>query len=186
MKKILVIKSSITGDNSHSNKYVDKLIADHQKQGHEIIIRDVAKNPVPLFNANLMSGFQGNQQFANEVAVHNALIDEILSADELIIGAPMYNFSIPVQLKAYIDAISRAGATFKYTDTGPVGLLKAKKAIFVFSRGGLYHANGYTNQEDYLKMVFSFLGVKSFEYVFVEGTAMGADKVQITQKAIAA
>lgn len=174
--KVLVVKSSVTGDGSFSNKKIDSLVEQYKEKGWEVVIRDVAKNPVPLFDANLMSGFRGNPEFAKDVQHHNDLIDEVLSVDEIVLGAPMYNFSIPVQLKAYLDAISRSGKTFKYTENGPVGLLSAKKAVIVSSRGGFYHNNGFTNQEDYLKTVLSFLGVQEKELVLIEGTAMGENK----------
>ena len=84
----------------------------------------------------------------------------------------MYNFTIPTQLKMYIDAICRAGVTFRYTEDGPQGLLKAKKATFVISRGGKYQSFGYTSQEDFLKMTFKFLGVQDINVHLIEGIAM--------------
>lgn len=176
--KVLVIKSAITGSNSQSNKKIDTLVEEYKKQGHEIVVRDIAQNPVPLFDANLMKGLYGDKNYENEVNAHNQLIEEVLSADEIVIGAPMYNFSIPVQLKAYLDAISRAGKTFKYTDTGPVGLLKAKKLVVVSSRGGYYNERGYDNMEVFLSNIFSFLGVKEHKFILIEGTAMGEGAVK--------
>lgn len=170
--KILVIKSAITGSNSISNKKIDEIIAENQAQGHEVIVRDVAQNPVPLLDNDMLRGLGGDTAHVANVKVHDELIAEALSADQIIIGAPMYNFAIPTQLKMYIDAICRAGVTFKYTETGPQGMLKANKAVFVISRGGKYKEQGFTNQEEYLKMVFGFLGIKEFEVILVEGLAM--------------
>lgn len=170
--KILVIKSAITGENSFSNKKIDEIVAQQKSLGHEVIVRDVAKNPVPLLDNNLLRGLGGDSNFADQVNIHNAIIEEALSADEMIVGAPMYNFGIPTQLKMYIDAICRAGVTFRYTEDGPQGLLKAKKVTFVISRGGKYKSLGYTSQEDFLKMTFNFLGVQDINIHLIEGIAM--------------
>src|SRR5262249_4241202 len=100
------------------------------------------------------------------------------AADVVVVGAPMYNFSIPSQLKAWIDRIAVAGKTFRYTDKGAEGLVKGKKIVVVSSRGGVYsggHA-GFDHQENYLRSVFTVLGVADLEFIRAEGLSLGGDK----------
>jgi FMN-dependent NADH-azoreductase len=105
------------------------------------------------------------------------LLGQFLAADVIVVGAPMYNFSIPSQLKAWIDRIAQAGRTFRYTDKGPVGLASGKTVIVVSSRGGAYSANpalaSLDHQESYLKTVFGFLGITDVRFVRAEGVALG-------------
>ena len=105
------------------------------------------------------------------------LVSQFLAADVVVVGAPMYNFSIPSQLKAWIDRVAQAGRTFKYTDKGPVGLAGGKTVIVVSSRGGVYSANPalafLDHQESYLKTVFGFFGITDVRFVRAEGVAMG-------------
>jgi FMN-dependent NADH-azoreductase len=115
----------------------------------------------------------------SERAVTETLIAEFLAADVVVIAAPMYNFSIPSQLKSWIDRIAAAGRTFKYTDGGPVGLAGGKKVLIASSRGGVYSSEqGRTMdfQEDYLRTVFGFLGISDIEIVRAEALNMGDDK----------
>ena len=117
---------------------------------------------------------------AHPEAVQNkALVDEFLAADIVVIGAPMYNFSIPSQLKAWIDRITVAGVSFRYTANGPEGLAGGKRVIVVSSRGGAYGAEAPAAamdfQEPYLRALFGFLGVEEVEFVRAEGLAMGDD-----------
>jgi FMN-dependent NADH-azoreductase len=104
-------------------------------------------------------------------------LSQFLAADVVVVGAPMYNFSIPSQLKAWIDRVAQAGRTFKYTDQGPVGLAAGKTVIVVSSRGGAYSANPalafLDHQESYLKAVFGFFGITDVRVVRAEGLAMG-------------
>jgi FMN-dependent NADH-azoreductase len=118
-----------------------------------------------------------------ENAVSEQLLRQFLDADVIVVGAPMYNFSIPSQLKAWIDRIAQVGRTFKYTDKGPVGLAGGKTVIVASSRGGVYSTNpalaGLDHQENYLKTVFGFFGISDLRFVRAEGVAMGdAAKMQ--------
>jgi FMN-dependent NADH-azoreductase len=118
-----------------------------------------------------------------ENAVSEQLLRQFLDADVIVVGAPMYNFSIPSQLKAWIDRIAQVGRTFKYTDKGPVGLAGGKTVIVASSRGGVYSTNpalaGLDHQESYLKTVFGFFGISDLRFVRAEGVAMGdAAKMQ--------
>jgi FMN-dependent NADH-azoreductase len=111
-----------------------------------------------------------------ENAVSERLVTQFLAADVVVIGAPMYNFSIPSQLKAWIDRIAQAGRTFRYTDKGPEGLAKGKTVIVASTRGGVYSqgpAAAMDHQESYLKTMFGFLGVTDIRFVRAEGVAMG-------------
>lgn len=111
-------------------------------------------------------------------ALNKAVLDEFLAADVIVLGAPMYNFTIPSQLKAWIDRIVVAGTTFKYTDTGPQGLATGKRVIVVSSRGGVYTsgpAAGMDFQEPYLRAVLGFIGISEVEFVRAEGVARGDD-----------
>ncbi len=171
--KILQIKSSILGDNSVSSKYTTKLVEQIKGSADQVVVRDVAKNPVTQLSGTVLGSLQNP---TNPVTLeHNALISEIQSADTIVIAAPMYNFAIPATLKNYFDAITKAGVTFKYSEQGqPIGLIQNKKAYVVITRGGKYKANGMTFQEDYLKIQLGFLGIADVKFVFVEGIAMGA------------
>lgn len=112
-----------------------------------------------------------------ENALSEQLVSQFLAADVVVVGAPMYNFSVPSQLKAWIDRIAQAGRTFKYTDKGPVGLASGKTVIVASTRGGAYSTNPalafLDHQESYLKAVFGFLGVTDVRFVRAEGVAMG-------------
>jgi len=114
-----------------------------------------------------------------ELELTDALVDEFLAADTVVIGAPMYNFSVPTQLKAWIDRIAQAGRTFRYTEKGPVGLAGGKKVVIASSRGGRYAGtaveNALDHQEAYLRAVLGFLGVTDVTIVRAEGTAMGPE-----------
>ena len=112
-----------------------------------------------------------------ENAVSERLVSQFLDADVIVVGAPMYNFSVPSQLKAWIDRIAQVGRTFKYTDKGPVGLAGGKTVIVASTRGGVYSTNpalaGLDHQESYLRTVFGFIGITDVRFVRAEGVAMG-------------
>lgn len=114
-----------------------------------------------------------------ENAVSEQLVSQFLAADVVVVGAPMYNFSVPSQLKAWIDRIAQAGRTFKYTEKGPQGLAGGKTVIVASSRGGVYSTNpalaGLDHQESYLKTVFGFFGITDVRFVRAEGVAMGEE-----------
>lgn len=110
-----------------------------------------------------------------ENAISEQLLQQFLAADVIVVGAPMYNFSVPSQLKAWIDRIAQVGRTFKYTDKGPVGLAGGKTVIVASSRGGVYSTAlaGLDHQESYLKTVFGFFGISDLRFVRAEGVGMG-------------
>ena len=109
------------------------------------------------------------------VAYSDALIDELKRADIVVLGLPMYNFGVPSQLKAYFDHIARAGVTFKYTATGPVGLLTGKKVFVFAARGGLYAGSPLDTQTGYVRDFLAFLGMQDVQFVYAEGLAVSPE-----------
>ena len=115
---------------------------------------------------------------AARVAEYDELIAEVQTADVLVLGAPMYNFGVTSQLKSWIDAIARAGATFRYTEKGPEGLLKGKKVYVGLARGGRYRDTPLDSQVPYLKTVLGFLGMTDVQFVYAEGLNMGEESAR--------
>ena len=146
-------------------------------------VRDLSDTPHPVLDeAALRALFtpaeQRTPEQAARVALDDALIAEMQAADVVVLGVPMYNFGVPAQLKNWIDAISRAGVTFRYTANGPEGLLKGKKVYVALTRGGKYRNTPADTQVPYLKTVFTFLGMTDVQFVYAEGLAMGPDAEQ--------
>ncbi|UTV29160.1 FMN-dependent NADH-azoreductase [Photobacterium atrarenae] len=179
MSNVLVLKSSILGDYSQSNGLIDHLIAAWEGKTAAIIERDLAAHPLPVLDGELAGGLRGgenlNTRQLEALALSDQLIEEIKVSDTLVIGAPMYNFTIPTQLKNWFDLIARAGVTFTYTETGPVGLMKNKKAILVTTRGGMHKDGGTDHMIPYLKTVLGFIGITDVEVVYGEALAMGEE-----------
>ena len=167
--KLLHLDSSILGQHSASRELGAAIVARWQRdvRGLEVTYRDLAANPLPH-----LSGGSLAQADADEASTAAAVMDEFLSADVIVVGAPMYNFGIPSQLKAWIDRVAVAGKTFRYTEKGPQGLAGGKKVIIASGRGGI-HTNAPTDfQEAYLRQVFGFLGIEDVEFVRAEGVAL--------------
>ncbi|MGH8309757.1 MAG: FMN-dependent NADH-azoreductase, partial [Steroidobacteraceae bacterium] len=134
--------------------------------------------PVPHLTAERFGAFlakPGERDFAQQavVAYSDALIDELRRADVVVLALPMYNFAIPSTLKAYFDHIARVGVTFRYTDTGPVGLLTGKQTYVFAARGGVYAGTPADTQTPYVRDFLAFLGMTNVEFVYAEGLAMG-------------
>jgi FMN-dependent NADH-azoreductase len=170
--KLLHIDSSVLGESSTSRSLtaaiVARLRAEHADI--EVIRRDLAAQTLPHFTPVLANSHPC-------VARNAEILDEFLSADIVVIGAPMYNFGIPTQLKAWIDRILAAGKTFRYTENGPEGLAGGKRVIIASARGGIYSdAAGKASdfQEAYLRRIFEFIGVDNPEFVRAEGLNLGA------------
>ena len=182
---VLHIDSGILGDHSVSRRLTaavaDKIKAENP--GASVAYRDLVANPVAhLSGSHLMAANAPANELdgtlAAELADSAAILDQFLAADTIIIGAPMYNFSLPSQLKAWIDRIAVAGKTFRYTENGPEGLARGKKVIVVSTRGGHYSAGpaaAMDHQESYLSTVFGFLGITDVEIVRAEGVNMGEE-----------
>ena len=137
-------------------------------------------NPVPHLDADLLGGWmkpEAQRNAAEQASLQrsNELTDELLAADVLVLAAPMYNFAIPSTLKAWLDHVLRAGLTFKYTDTGPQGLLTGKKAFVLTARGGIYAGSTADHQEPYLRQVLAFVGIHDVTFIHAEGMNLGGD-----------
>ncbi|MEE9102801.1 MULTISPECIES: FMN-dependent NADH-azoreductase [Pseudomonas] len=179
--KLLHIDSSILGDNSASRQLSAELVAAWvaAEPGVEVTYRDLAADAISHLSAASLvaAGTPAEMRDAaqkHEAALGETSIEEFLAADAIVIGAPMYNFSVPSQLKAWIDRIAVAGKTFRYTESGPVGLAGGKKVIIVSTAGGI-HAGQPTGvaHENYLQLVLNFLGITDIEVVRAEGLAYG-------------
>jgi FMN-dependent NADH-azoreductase len=179
--KLLHIDSSILGDNSASRQLSAELVAAWAaaEPGVEVTYRDLAADAIShLSSASLVdAGTPTELRDAaqkHEAALGEKSIEEFLGADAIVIGAPMYNFSIPSQLKAWIDRIAVAGKTFRYTESGPEGLAGGKKVIIVSTAGGIHagQPSGIAH-ENYLELVLNFLGITDIEVVRAEGLAYG-------------
>lgn len=180
--KLLHIDSSALGTASVSRQLTARIAVQWQaaQPGTVVEYLDLVAHP-PSHLAAVSLGFRmpaGTEGLSDaqrrENALPEALVSQFLAADVVVIGAPMYNFSVPSQLKAWIDRIAQAGRTFKYTDKGPQGLAGGKTVVVVSSRGGAYgDVSAYDHQESYLKTVLGFLGVTDVRIVRAEGLAMG-------------
>lgn len=169
--KLLHIDSSVLGENSASRSLSAALVARLRAEnpGIDVLRRDLAAQSLPHFTPVLADG--------HPCVTRNAeILDEFLAADIVVIGAPMYNFTIPTQLKAWLDRILTAGKTFRYTANGPEGLAGGKRVIIASSRGGIYSegpAQAVDFQEPYLRHVFGFIGIHDVEFVRAEGLNLG-------------
>ncbi|HEY0820734.1 MAG TPA: NAD(P)H-dependent oxidoreductase [Rhizobacter sp.] len=179
---ILQINSSARSTGSHSTRLAGDIVQRRQALNGKpaLTLRDLGKQPLPsLDEAALQALFtpadQRTPAQAERVAQDDALIAEVKAADVLVLGVPMYNFGVPAALKNWIDAIARAGVTFKYTDKGPIGLITGKKVYIALARGGLYRDTPADTQVPYLKSVLGFLGMTDIEFVYAEGLAMGPE-----------
>jgi FMN-dependent NADH-azoreductase len=190
MANVLYINSSVRSTGSLSRQLTAEFIAKWQANhpGDRIVERDLAANPVPHLTEEMLGAFftapdQRTPAQAQTVQVSDELVDELLAADVIVIGAPMYNFSVPSGLKAYIDHIARAGRTFKYTEKGPVGLVEGKKVYVFTTSGGVYTegpAAAYDFLATYLRAVLGFLGITDIQFVRAEGVALGEQAVADT------
>ncbi|WP_394779459.1 FMN-dependent NADH-azoreductase [Undibacterium sp.] len=193
MSNILHINSSVRGTGSISRQLTGEFLNRWQATypADTITELDLAANPVPHLTEQMMGAFftpadKLTPEQANTVALSDNLVAQLLESDIIVIGAPMYNFSISSSLKAWIDHVARAGLTFKYTDTGPAGLVTGKKVYVFTSRGGVYSegpAKVMDFHETYLRAVFGFLGITDVNFIHTEGVGMGQEA---TAKAILA
>ncbi|NBV01551.1 MAG: FMN-dependent NADH-azoreductase, partial [Burkholderiaceae bacterium] len=172
--------SSIFGEHGESSKLVERLVKRFEAQGAKIARRNVTQNiphvDAARFKALTSPADQLDDAQRSVVAFSNALIAELQAADTIILAAPMYNFSIPSQLKSYFDHVARAGITFKYTEQGPVGLLQNKKVYVMTTRGGFYKDTPNDLETPYLKNLLGFLGLTNLEIIYVEGIGISAEQ----------
>ncbi|EHR5761279.1 TPA: FMN-dependent NADH-azoreductase [Vibrio parahaemolyticus] len=177
MSRVLALKSSILGDYSQSNKLVEDFIKNVDQD--KLTVRDLAANPLPVLDFAVATALRATEDLSQEqqavVDLSDTLIEEVKAADTLVIAAPMYNFTIPTQLKNWIDLIARAGVTFKYTENGVQGLIEGKKAIVVTTRGGIHKDSPTDNVTPYIRTVLGFVGITDVEFVYAEALNMGED-----------
>ena len=184
--QLLHIDSSITGDQSVSRQLtrqiVDAWVAQHPDT--KVSYLDLVKDAPAHFTVDAIAPRTGQTEGLTEAQVREnvvseRLVSQFLAADVIVVGAPFYNFTIPTQLKAWLDRIAQAGRTFKYTATGPIGLAGDKKVIVASARGGAYSSSeagqAMEHQESYLKVIFGFMGVTDVTIVRAEGVAMGPE-----------
>ena len=189
--KLLHIDSSVLGPHSVSRQ-VSAAIVDRLRQttpSLETVYRDLTLTPLAHLSGSHLAAAQGAPapaELGPDLAASAAALDEFLAADIVVIGAPMYNFTIPSQLKAWIDRILVAGKTFSYGANGPQGLAGGKRVIVAISRGGHYGADMPTaageHLETYLRWVFGFIGITNPEFIFADGIQLGPEH---REKAIA-
>ena len=182
MSKVLVLKSSILAGYSQSNQISDYFIEQWREKhsADQITVRDLAADPIPVLDGELVGAMRPGdapltprQQEA--LALSDALIAELQAHDIVVFNAPMYNFTIPTQLKNYFDLIARAGVTFRYTENGPEGLVTGKRAVVISSRGGV-HKDGPTDLlTPYVKLFLAFIGITDVNFINAEGVAKGPD-----------
>ncbi len=146
-----------------------------------LTLRDLAVTPQPVLDETALTALftpadQRTPEQAARVAVDDALIAELKAADTVVIAVPMYNFNVTAQFKTWIDAVARAGVTFKYTEQGPVGLVTGKKVYVVTSRGGIHRGQPSDQMTPYLRTVLAFLGMTDVEFVYAEGMAFAAEQ----------
>lgn len=180
--QILQLNTSARSTGANSTAVANLITERLNKQYPQALfkLRDTALDPHPMLDEPALNAmFTPVDQRSNEqqarMALDDALIAEVQASDVIVLGVPMYNFGIPVQLKAWFDAIAKAGVTFRYTDQGPEGLLKGKKVYVALARGGVYRDTPNDTQVPYLKLMLGFLGMTDVHFIYAEGFAMGPD-----------
>ena len=183
---ILRLDASLRETGSYSRKLADDLISELTKQEtSRVINRDLA-NGIPLINgnwikANVTPFNERTQAQHDQLALSDQLIDELKSADQLVVALPIYNFGVPAAFKAWIDLVSRSKVTFTYTDTGPKGLLTTKKLYIIVTSGGTQLGSELDFISDYLRHIFGFIGLS--DVTFIDSTRLGKDTAGTLLKA---
>ena len=177
---VLHIDSSIFGSQGVSSQLSARLLERLRADGATITSRSFAAQPVPHLDGAHLTALMTpvTDRSAEQQALadySDTLIAEVQAADLLVIGVPMYNFTVPSMLKSWFDHIARAGVTFRYTENGPEGLIKGKTVYVALARGGLYRDQPHDTQVPYLKTVLGFLGLTDVRFIYAEGLNMGPD-----------
>jgi FMN-dependent NADH-azoreductase len=182
MCTILLVTSSPRGNASYSKQIAQSVVADLRKKdpNAKLIVRDLAQAPLPHIDDDFVAATRGpdgpqTQRQRAILAISDALIDELLAADIVVIAAPMINFSVSSTLKSWFDYIARAGRTFRYSEAGAQGLVTGKRVIIVSASGGIYSGekSAFDFQVPWLRGMLGFLGMTDVEVIRVEGTALG-------------
>lgn len=180
--KILQINASARTEGANSTRVANR-VTQRLKERHPqaaVTVRDLATNPHPVLDGAALGALftpadQRTPEQAARAALDDALIAEVQAHDVIVLGVPMYNFGVPVQLKTWLDAIARNGVTFRYTANGPEGLLKGKTVYVAFARGGIYRDTPADSQTPYLKTILGFLGITDVKFIYAEGLNMGPE-----------
>lgn len=178
MNNILVLKSSIMGDQSHTNTLIDAFLTERNTKGLQdnVVIRDLVSLDLPVLDAELFGALRGSEspspRAKEVVALSDQLIAELKASDLVVIGAPMYNLNVPTHLKNWFDLVARARVTFNYTSTYPVGLVEGVRALVISSRGGIHVGNETDAVTPYLRSVLGLMGISEVEFVYAEGLDM--------------
>ena len=185
MSSILVLNSSVSGDASVSKPLVQNVVDRLLKVDPtaNVVTRDIGAEPIPHLTGETFGGVRREDAVTEAEqaarALSDALIAEVEQADTIVIGAPMYNFGIPSTLKAWFDHVLRPGRAFRYSEAGPEGLFKGKRAIVVAARGGLYSsgpAKAFDSQEPHLRTLLGFIGITDVTFVRAEKLGFGPEQ----------
>lgn len=182
MTTLLKINTSLFAEAGQSSRLADHFV-ETWKQRHpegRVQVRDLGSHPLPHLNAERVGAFATPAEKRTPeqqviVAESDALIAELKSADVVVLGLPMYNFGVPSTLKSYFDHIARAGVSFRYTATGPEGLLGDRKIYVVAARGGIYQGLPQDTQTDFVRHFLAFVGIRDVEFIYAEGLNMGPE-----------
>jgi len=183
--KILQVNSSARREGGNSGRVastiVERLLTLNPRA--KLTIRDLAADPHPMLDEAALGALytpadQRTPEQCARVALDDALIAEVMAADVIVLGVPMYNFGVPVQFKNWIDAIARAGVTFRYSEKGPKGLIGGKRVYVGLARGGRYRGTAFDTQVPYLKTVLGFLGLTDVQFIYAEGLNLGAEAAE--------
>ena len=181
--KILQVNTSARTEGANSTRVANSIVERirSKQRASTLKVRDLAKEPIPVLDAAALGALfteAGKRTPEQEavVALFDELIAEVKEADVLVLGVPMYNFGNSVQLKSWIDAVARAGVTFRYTANGPEGLLKGKTAYVALARGGRHRGTPGDAQATWIRTVLAFLGITDVRLVYAEGLNMGPDE----------
>ena len=182
---ILQINASARSEGANSTRVAKSVVAHLQSldPAARLTQRDLATTPHPVLDETALGALftpvdKRTLEQAARVALDDALIAEVQAADVIVLGVPMYNFGVPVQLKNWIDAIARNGVTFRYTAAGPQGLLDGKKVYVALARGGRHRGTEADSQVPYLKTVLGFLGMSDVHFIYAEGLNMGPEAAE--------
>jgi FMN-dependent NADH-azoreductase len=180
VKTLLQINSSLHSERGQSSLLAAQFVEKWRQSNPagRVVLRDLSAEPIPHLTAERFQAFltapeDRSAEQAAHVAESDELIEELHAADIVVFGLPMYNFGIPSTLKAWIDHVARAGKTFKYTETGPVGLLADRPVLLFAARGGRYQGTPRDTQSAYISNVLNFIGIRNIEFVYAEGLALG-------------
>jgi FMN-dependent NADH-azoreductase len=180
MKTLLQINTSIFETHGQSSRLASRFAAEWQAANPEgrTIVRDIGRDPVPHLTAERFQAFLAKPEARTPeqqavAGYSDTLIDELRQAEVILLGLPMYNFGVPSSLKAYFDHVARAGVSFRYTEHGPQGLLKGKKAYVFATRGGVYAGTAADTQTAFVRDFLAFIGIDDVEFIYAEGLAMG-------------